>query len=510
MDFASSGTRKALMAVLAVLLAALAWQHFGRLIPLTVQDHGQDDGKTAGPSVRQLVYYGPKNSLAVLPFRDLSEQQDHAYWGDGFSRELAGLLTRVPGLQVTSPTSSFFFRGAETGASGIAERLQAAHLLEGEFQLAGEQAFLTTRLIDGRTATEIWSRTFEGSPYGVFAVQDDILSAVVDNMSTVRPERLPRAETGDSGTWDSYLRGRYFLEQRTPEGCLAAEELFLAAIGAQPDFDRAWTGLAEARLALAGTGAADTGIGEAREAISRALKINPGNAQAHGLRAYILHHHDWDWNGALDASLRAVELNPGDARLKGFAGQALFTLGQFAEAEEFLQASVRQDPLNLYRRLRLGLLQEFSGNYDEALSTYRQIIGLNPDFPGAHAYRSRIKILQEKPDSAMKESEQETDPFWKRYSEILSLTASESHDEAALLLEQMIEDDGHHAAYQVTEILAFRGDIDPAFDWFRRAYDQRDGGMREIVGNRFLENLHDDPRWLEMLERMTLPLDLIE
>ena len=140
------------------------------------------------------------------------------------------------------------------------------------------------------------------------------------------------------------------------------------------------------------------------------------------------------------------------------ASLALFTLGQFEKAGELMESAVRLDPLNLLRRLRLGMLQEFSGEYEQSLTSYRVAIELNPELPGVRAYRARIKIIQEKPDSAMKESDQEIDPFWKRYSRILALSAQQHDDEAESLLNQMIADDGHHAAYQVTEILAFRGD----------------------------------------------------
>jgi tetratricopeptide (TPR) repeat protein len=151
---------------------------------------------------------------------------------------------------------------------------------------------------------------------------------------------------------------------------------------------------------------------------------------------------------------------------------------------------------------------EFSGDYDVALASYRQVLDMNPDFPGARAFRSRIKLIQQKPDSAMKESELESNDFWKRYAQILALLSQEKKDEANRLLDQMIIEDGQHAAYQIAEIFAFQGDLTAAFDWLERAYQQRDGGMKEMIGNYFLSNLHEDPRWAELLTRMKLPLDL--
>jgi tetratricopeptide (TPR) repeat protein len=186
---------------------------------------------------------------------------------------------------------------------------------------------------------------------------------------------------------------------------------------------------------------------------------------------------------------------------------ALFTLGRFDEAKTYLQSSIERDPLNLHRLLRLGLLQEFAGQLDDSLSTYRQVMSMNPGYPGLHAYRTRVKVLQNKPESALEESEKELDPFWSLYARILALGALGRDDEALLLLDQIIEERGGEAAYQIAEIMAFREDIDSSFEWLRRARDQRDGGMAELLGNAFLEPLHSDARWSALLAELALPLD---
>ena len=278
---------------------------------------------------------------------------------------------------------------------------------------------------------------------------------------------------------------------------------------AAPDYSLARVGLAAAWLAGSAVGGQDPArVEDARDTLKAALTFDPDLPEALGLLAYIRRQYDWDLQGALLDSERAFQLNPGDPELMSGASIALFSLGRFDTAGELLEAAVSQDPLNLSRRLRLGLLQEFSGDYDAALSSYRQIIGLNPEFPAASAFRARVKILQEKPESALRESELETDPFWKRYSKILALSALERHEEADELLDRMIREEGHRAAYQVAEIHAFRGNSEAAFEWLARAYNQKDGGLREVLGNRFLQNLHDDDRWVDLLNRLGLPLDL--
>ena len=193
--------------------------------------------------------------------------------------------------------------------------------------------------------------------------------------------------------------------------------------------------------------------------------------------------------------------------MHNLAGQALFSNGRHREAEEHFREAVTRDPLNLNHRLGLGLAQEFIGEYDEALKTYRILLGLKPDFPGAHACRARIKLLQDNPDSALRESEQESDVFWKRYSRVLALSGQGLIQEADSQWEKLKSEYSELAAFQFAEIAAYMGRNDEAFEWLEAARLQKDGGMRELLGNRFLAGLHGDPRWLEMLTELGFPLD---
>ncbi|RPH93661.1 MAG: hypothetical protein EHM68_15370, partial [Lysobacterales bacterium] len=281
-----------------------------------------------------------------------------------------------------------------------------------------------------------------------------------------------------------------------------AARLSLAELSLHPAWPRRE---AEANSAVAP--AADSPVAEARRQAELVLAGNPDSARAWGLISYLRHRHDWDWRGAAEAGRRAVAARPGDAGVLAAASLALFTLGEFAEARELLEASILRDPLNLGSRLQLGLLLEFSGLYDEALAAYRGLLSLHPEYPAARACRARVKVLQGKAESALRESGQEADPFWRRYSEILALAAAERPGEAGPLLDRMIGEDGAIAAFQIAEILAFQGEVERAFDWLGRARRQRDPGLSALLGNPLLGALHDDPRWAALLESLDLPLD---
>lgn len=493
-----------LVAIGVAALVLFAWNWYPALTPNQSEPAAGLESQT-----RNLVYFGPGNSIAVVPFKSGNVEPEQAFWSAGFSGELHRSLTRIPGLQVTSRNSSFYFNDPSVPPRVIAERLHSAYLLTGEFQESDGQLRVEARLFDAKKDRQLWSQVYERDLDAVFAIQDEILALVVQAISPGLSDTLPRSDLVDTRAWAYYLQGLFLREQRTPDGFQNAEKAFQSALEIDQEYQVARIGLAATWLERYAVGDKEPLLVEnARNAVATVLQSAPELPGAHGLLSIIRRNYDWDWQGALEAADRALRLNPGDPELMSIASLAMFTLGQFRQAGELLEASVKLDPLNLLRRLRLGMLQEFSGEYEQSLTSYRVAIELNPELPGVRAYRARIKIIQENPDSAMKESDQEIDPFWKRYSRILALSAQDHHEEAELLLEQMIADDGHRAAYQITEILAFRGDIDRAFEWLQRAHDQKDSGMREITGNYFLRNLHDDSRWEDMLNLMGLPLDL--
>lgn len=460
-------------------------------------------------STRPQVYFGSRKSIAVLPFELRDAPEEQAFWSVGFSVELTRLLTLVSGLTVTSRNSALYFRDRQATDRVIAERLQVNHLLFGALRFSGEQLQVDFRLFNAPRNRDIWSQSLTVETGQLFGIQASLIEGVTGAMRAGKAGQDLHIGPVKTEAWISYLQGLHHQETRTPEGFLEAEKAFRAAIAVEPDYDLARLMLASNWLARSASGDPTPMLLEnARAELQTVMQLNPDRPEALGLSSYISRNHDWDWATAVEAGEAAVRLSPGDPELKGIASLALFSVGRFEHARALKEEAVQQDPLNLAGRLRLGLLQEFAGDYEAALSSYRQLLGMNPDFPGARAFRARIKLIQQKPESAMKEVEKEANAFWKRYSQILVLSASGRAEEAIGPLERMMVEDGSHAAYQIAEILAFRGDLDGAFDWLDKAYVQRDGGLKELLGNFFLKNLHEDHRWSELLSRIGLPLDL--
>ena len=461
-----------------------------------------------GERAMREVFYGPPNSVAVLPFAVAGQDEEAAVAAEGLAGALADLLAGDSGLQVIARSSSFFFRDRGAGYPVIAERLQSRHILDGEWRPEGERPTLALSLFDARENRVVWRQEYADELAGLLGGLGGVCGDVVAELAVPpRAAAPPALPDPDPQAWSEYARGLYLADPARAPDLPGAAQAFEAALAIDPDFSAARVELAGIWLHPAWVDAASGGdpVSRARAAIRRVLEDDPSAARAWAVTSFIRHRYDWDWDGAVAAGRRAAELRPGDAGVLGVASLALTTVGDFEAAEEFLQDAVRRDPLNLRSRLRLGLLQEFRGEHDAALLVYRQILALNPEYPGAHAYRARVKVLQGKPEAAHEEAEQETDPFWRRYARILALTAQEEAPKAAPLLQEMAADSASVAAFQLAEIHAFSGDSTQAFEWLDRAYRQHDPGMASLLGNGLLASLRDEPRWAELLDRLGLP-----
>jgi TolB-like protein/thioredoxin-like negative regulator of GroEL len=486
--------------LLLLFLAVFAVYGLNRLGWLPGSESANKAVDTA-PAARE-AYLGPVRSLAVLPLLDRSPAGDQGWFARGVAGELIHCLAGLDDFQVTAPVSAFFFRSGEGNPQVIAERLQAAYLLLGESELEGENVKLDVRLYDARRREVTWSGRFEQTTEQVFELLETLRAQIMENMASGDSEACHWRDPGDVQPWLAYLKGRDLLDPPTPPVPGLARVRFEEALQFAPAYAVARAGIAQAAIVER-----PPRIDMARASIEAALTLDPGLPEALALRSHIERTVDWYWDAAAATALMGLQRTPGDAGLMAEAARALFSAGQFEESVRYMSESLRRDPINLNSRLSLGLAQEFAGDDEGALSTYRQLLRLRPEFPAAHAFRARIRAIQEKPESALEESELENDEFWGLYARALALTAAAQAGQADNVLEEIVNRHGDHAAFQLAEIMAYRGDADAAFGWLETAWLQRDGGLAGIVGNRLLQALHDDPRWPELLSRLGLPLD---
>jgi TolB-like protein/Tfp pilus assembly protein PilF len=511
------------MAILLILSAVLAWTSRDQLV--LAPGHVESMARVADPSLPSQVYFGPPNSVAVLPFNcrrfpaavesgaNGEERHDVRAAPDGTDPVIAfGMaetvideLVRIRGLQVTAPVSSFFFADSTEPPPVLAERLKVRHLLDGCVSRNADSLQVDAGLYDVRARSVSWSRRFDVPLPDVFGVIDQLTSGSAAEIREGAGGDARPTGTFPIAAWLQWAAGRWYARQSSPGSLEGAGLAYEKALEIEPDMANAWLGLAELYLLPAWKSPDDLpGFEHAREAARKALGRDPGLAPAHVVLSRISRVHDWDFGRAHEEGRQALDLLPGDADVLENAGAIEFIFGRFKSAINYLDRAIDRNPVVLNKLLRLGLANEFAGEYDQALVVYRQLLGLNPDYPGAYAFRARVKLNQGKAESALTEAELETQPFWRRYALILALDALDRFTESDPLLEALIREDSHDAAFQIAEIHSMRGDFDAAFEWLERAREQHDGGMSEILGNPFLAALHSDDRWPGLVDRMGL------
>jgi TolB-like protein/predicted Zn-dependent protease len=321
-----------------------------------------------------------EKSIAVLPFRDLSSGKDHDYFSDGIAEEILSALAKIEGLRVAARRSSFWFKGKEAQLSEIARKLSVEHVLEGTVRRDGNRVRITAELIDAGDGFTVWSETFDREMQGIFALQDEITRAIVDALKlklAISPPSLSRSPDA----YDAYLQGLFYSDKATEEDLRKSLDFFERALEKDPQFSRAWTGIAKSWLWLADAYVRPReAYPKVREAALRALQLNPEEAEAHVYLAETKRILDWDVDGAEAEFKRACELEPNSTPSNYFVAALYAARGEREKALASLQRTSKIDPASLWVSNFACELYRYFGLYDEAMAAGERALQLDPTF----------------------------------------------------------------------------------------------------------------------------------
>ena len=273
------------------------------------------------------------NSVAVLPFADLSPGKDQEYLSDGLAEEIMSALARVGGLRVAARTSAFSFKGKAVPVDEIGARLRVAHIIEGSVRQAEDRLRITVQLIDVSNGFEVWSTSYDRELSDIFAVQEEISRSIIEHLHVrltgEEQNTLARPDDANREAYDLYLRGRHAWAARSPAGLQRAVEYFERAIEIDPEFARAYVGLADALIVLPlYTDARPADVqSRAKAAALKSVSLDPTSAEAQASLGYILMSAERDWAGAGRALQDALRLNPNYATANHWYGDYLAAQG---------------------------------------------------------------------------------------------------------------------------------------------------------------------------------------
>ncbi|MEE8368207.1 MAG: protein kinase [Thermoanaerobaculia bacterium] len=445
----------------------------------------------------------PERSIAVLPFVNMSSDEEQEYFSDGISEELLNLLAKIPELKVISRSSAFYYKGKDIKLSQIAAELGVAHILEGSVRKAGNQVRITAQLIAAGSDTNLWSETYDRTLDDIFAVQDEIAAAVVEELKVTLLGAAPKTRQTDPEAYALYLQAHQTARQFTTEAFQRSDALYRQVLEIDAGYAPAWYGLSSNFVNKVNQGllSIEEGFARGREAVAQALEFDPEYAPAYARLGWIA-MHGGDLAGAARHLERALALAPADQLVLGDSATLLQTLGRLGEVLELQEALVRRDPVAVMARSNLGNTQLLTGLLDAAIVSYRTVLSLAPGRGHGHYGLGMALLLQGDAAGGLAEIEQETNEIWRRIGLPMAYHALGQTAAADAALAELIARYEKDAAYNIAYVQAFRGEVDHAFEWLDKAVDYRDAGLSEIVAENLFEKIHSDPRWVLFLRKI--------
>jgi len=448
------------------------------------------------------------NSIAVMPFVNMSSDPEQEFLSVGLSEELLNLLAKIPELRVAARTSSFSFKGQNLEIPEIAERLNVVYVLEGSVRRSGNHIRITAQLIKADDGFHIWSETYDRELENIFVIQDEIAAAVVDELKITLLGEKPKATETDTEAYALFLQGRHMGRQRSSVQMIRqAEKLLTQSLEIDPDFAPAWTELGSVYWDQ-GNYFSILSIDEsiARNAYKRAIAADAQYGPAYAGLARLEMFSDWDFTAAEQSILQALALDPGDAFILGSAARLNRILGRFDEAIDLYRQSIARDPVSADGHYRLGRTLYAAHRLEEAAVSLNMALSLSPGGPaGALYFLGKVLLAQGDAPGALAAMEQEAGDDYRLTGLAIVQHALGDAGASDAPLEVLIECCAAGTGYQIAEVFAFRGDINSAFEWLESSYDNRDSGMSLMLADPLLVKLHDDPRWEPFLEKMGFP-----
>ncbi len=454
------------------------------------------------------------NSVAVLPFVNLSGDRDQDYFSDGLSEELRATLARNLQLLVMAQASSARFRDRQEDAVTIAAQLGVAFLLDGSVRRAHEVVRVTADLIDGQTGFSRWSQTFDRGLHDIFAVQTEIANNVASALvAQVAPDALATGpggarpasgETTSVEAFDAYLRGRALYDLSVDEASeRAALAQFDKAIGIDPNYAAAHAARARSLTAIAnqyGRVGELSGLYEAAVAAAqRAIEIAPQFADAHSTLGFTLFQGQLDARAAREPFERSRQLGAGEATVLARYAQYAARCGREREAAESMQRALLLDKLNPLIHRAAGSIEYAARRYADAIPPLRRALAMNPRMSRAHAAIGDALLMLGRVGEAR--AEYLAEPVGDFRLAGLAVAEHRLGDVAAAeaAMSQLVAGHGDRVLYQQAQVLAQWGQRDDAFARLQRALQVGDSGLIYSRNDPLLDPLRDDPRFAQLL-----------
>jgi TolB-like protein/Tfp pilus assembly protein PilF len=461
----------------------------------------------------------PAKSIAVLPFANLSQEPDSAYFADGIRAQIAARLAKIPNLQVVSDSSIDRYGADSENVAQIAAELNVTHLLQGAIQKKGGRFQISARLIEAPRNAKLWAQSHDCAFSDVIATQNTIAREIAHvlgmQLTQTEDRALTAVATSNPQAYDAYLKGRYVWLQRTFDAYGQAKEYFEQAIALDPNYAPAYAGLADAYQFLAEREVQDRkeNFNRAKNACHRALQLDPYLPEAHASLGLIAMNYDWDWALAEQEFRRALALDPNNALTHDWyaeylmaVGRADLSLGQIEHAREL-------DPFSAIINTDVGKMLYFARRYDEAESQLKETLHMYPDFSLACYWLGHLYATQKRCDEAIHAFKEYCNHggggtrgwAWGEMTYAYGLVGRRTEAEGMLAtLIKRLAPGSHTDDLGLAYAYVGVDQKDQAIAGLEQAYEVHSTAMTSLKSNPWYDSLRSDPRFLGLMRRVHL------
>ena len=455
-------------------------------------------------------------SIAVLPFVNMSKDTSQEYFSDGLTEGIQNSLAHLKGLKVCAGTSSFLFKKKNFFIKEVGRKLGVRTILEGSVQINGDRVIITANLVNVNDSLTLWSGKKKKNMDNIFALQDKIINAIAEKLEITLLQNESRAEAKrptNTEAYKLYLKGRSFWNLRTPPDLKKAIDFFHQAIRSDTLYAPAYAGLADCYNAL-GYGsflAPAEAFPKAFEAATKAEALDSTLAESHASLGFYKFYYDWDWAAAEQEYRTAIALNPNYELGYDWYGYYLTALERYDEAKVILEKAKELDPLSAPIASDMGFSILYSGDYDLALKKLQAALQMNPRLPIVHIWMGRAYQAKKMYPEAIAEYKKtlEIAANWPIGLSVLGNAYGVSGDKSSAqkILDTLDELSSKKfvTSYGVATVYTGLGEKDKAFEWLDKAYDERSNWLVWLKADPRWAPLKNDKRYIELVNKVGLP-----
>jgi len=455
-----------------------------------------------------------QNSLAVLPFTNMSVEERHDYFSEGLTEEIVVNLSKLKMLKVVPHGSMPLSAIKGKSHKEMAEILGVRYLLEGSVRRHNDNLRISAQLVDAADQAYLWSELYSGTIHDIFEIQEKVATEIAEALEvTLSPreeEILKKRYTKNTEAYQLYLQGRFFWNKRSIAGLETAIEYFEKAISVDPEYALAWSGIADSYSLLAefGTIPHKQIYPKAEAAVKRALEIDDSLAEVHTSYASLLLFHKWDWKNAEIEFKRALELNPNYATTYHWYSFWFMGMGDLKEAIRLTSKGTELDPVSQAIVKDKGMMLYHDRQYDQAIETAKQTLILDPEYPAAHRLLSLSYQGKELYEDSIRENDRwgvltgnqpEAD-----FCRAQIYAAAGREKEARKLIESVESDTSQidNVYRGLALVYSALGEIDRTLDMLQKSYDEGEIALLSIKVDPKLDAVRADPRFNELLKKL--------